>query len=50
MRHIKLEQPEKCAMAEHSINTGHCIDISSTSMLRKAVGYMDHLVKEAIEI
>jgi hypothetical protein len=50
MRHIRLEQPEKSAVAEHSINTGHRIDFSSTSVLDKAAGYMDRLVKEAIEI
>jgi hypothetical protein len=50
MRHLRLEQPEKSAVAEHSINTGHRIDFSSTSVLDKAAGYMDRLVKEAIEI
>jgi hypothetical protein len=48
--HIRLEQPEKSAVAEHSINTRHHIDFSSTSVLDKAAGYMDCLVKEAIEI
>jgi hypothetical protein len=50
MRHIRLKQPEKSAVAEHSINTRHHIDFSSTSVLDKAAGYMDRLVKEAIEI
>jgi hypothetical protein len=48
LRHIRLEQPEKSAVAEHSINTGHRIDFSSTSVLDKAAGYMDRLMKEAI--
>jgi hypothetical protein len=50
MRHIHLEQPEKSAVAEHSVNTRHRIDFNSTSVLDKAAGYMDRLVKEAIEI
>jgi hypothetical protein len=35
---------------EHNFNTGHRIDFSSTSVLDKMTGYMDCLVKEAIEI
>jgi hypothetical protein len=50
LRHIRLEQLEKSAMAEHSINTGHHIEFSSTSILDKAAGYMDCLIKEAVEI
>jgi hypothetical protein len=50
MRHIHLDQPEKSAVAEHSINTGHQIDFNNTSVLDRASGYMDCLVKEAIQI
>jgi hypothetical protein len=50
MRHIRLEQPEKWAVVEHSINTANCIDFNSTSKLRTATKYMDLLVKEAIKI
>jgi hypothetical protein len=50
MRHIWLDQPEKSAVAEHSINTGHQIDFNNISLLDRASGYMDHLVKEAIQI
>jgi hypothetical protein len=50
LRHVRFEQPEKFAVVQHSINTGHRIDFSSTSVLDKAAGYMDRLVKEAIEI
>jgi hypothetical protein len=35
---------------EHSINTGHHIDFSNISVLDRASGCMDHLIKEAIEI
>jgi hypothetical protein len=50
MRHVRLDQPEKSAVAEHSINTGHQIDCNNVSVLDRASGYMDHLVKEAIQI
>jgi hypothetical protein len=47
--HIRLDQPEKSAIAEHSISTGHQIDFN-VSVLDRASGYMDRLVKEAIQI
>jgi hypothetical protein len=50
MRHIRLDQPEKSAVAEHSINTGHQIDFSNISVLDRASGYMDRLFKEAFQI
>jgi hypothetical protein len=50
MRHIHLEQPEKSAVVETSINIGHHTDCSSTSMLDREAGYMECLVKKAIEI
>jgi hypothetical protein len=50
MRHIHFEQPKKSAMAEHSINTRHRIDFRSTFVSDKAAGYVDRLIKEAIEI
>jgi hypothetical protein len=50
MRHIRLDQLEKSAIAEHSINAGHQIDFNSFSVLDRASGYMDRLVKEAIQI
>jgi hypothetical protein len=50
MRHVRLKEPEKSAVAEHNFNTGHHIDFSSTSVLDKATGYMKRIVKEAIEI
>jgi hypothetical protein len=49
-RYARLYQPEKSAVAEHSISMGHHINFSSTSMLYRTSGYLDHLVKEAIEI
>lgn len=37
-------------MAEHSISIGYRIDFIGTSALNKISGYLDQLVKEAIEI
>jgi hypothetical protein len=50
MRHTRLDQPEKSAVAEHSINSGHQIDFNSVSVLDRTSEYMDRLVKEAIQI
>jgi hypothetical protein len=50
MRHIRLDQPEKSAMAEHSINTGHQIDFNKISVLDRTSEYMDRLVNEAIQM
>jgi hypothetical protein len=50
MRHIRLDQPEKSAVAEHSIYAGHNIDFNNVSVLDRAWGYMDRIVKEAIQI
>jgi hypothetical protein len=50
MRHIRLDQPEKSAVAEHRINARHKIDFNNVSVLDRASGYMDRLVKEAIQI
>jgi hypothetical protein len=50
LRHVSPEEPEKSAVAENSINTGHRMDFSGTSVSDKRERYMDCLVKEAIEI
>jgi hypothetical protein len=49
-RCLRLDQPEKSAVAEHSINTGRQIDLNNVTVLDTASGYMDRLVKEAIQI
>jgi hypothetical protein len=49
MRHIWLDQLEESVVAEHSINTGHQIDFN-ISVLGRASGYMNCLVKEGIQI
>jgi hypothetical protein len=49
-RHIRLNQPEKSAVAEHCIELSHKIDFDEATILARRAGYTDRLVKEAIEI
>jgi hypothetical protein len=49
-RHIRLVHPDKSAVAEHSIDHGHCIQFHSSSILTTKTRYMDRIVMEAIEI
>jgi hypothetical protein len=49
-RHIRLEHLDELAIAEHSINQGHHIQFYSFSILAMETRYMDHIVREAIEI
>jgi hypothetical protein len=48
--HIQLEHPDKSAIAEHSVNSGHHIQFHNTSILTTKPGYMDHIIRVAIEI
>jgi hypothetical protein len=50
MRNIWLDQLEKSAVAEHSINTRYQINFNNVSVLDRASGYMNRLIKEAIQI
>jgi hypothetical protein len=49
-RHVRLNKPERSAVAEHSLTTYHRIDFDGASKLGTATRYMDRLVREAIEI
>jgi hypothetical protein len=49
-RHIRLEHPDKLAIAEHSIDHGHHIQFHNSSILTTKTRYMDCIVREAIEI
>jgi hypothetical protein len=50
MGQLRLDQPKKSAVAEHGINAGHKIYFNNISVLDRASGYMDCLIKEAIQI
>jgi hypothetical protein len=49
-RHIRLDHPDKSALAEHSIDQGHRIQFHDASILATKTRYMDRIVREAIEI
>jgi hypothetical protein len=45
-RHLLyLYQPQKSAVAEHSIEWGHQIKFKDTEVLTKIAGYIDRLIK-----
>jgi hypothetical protein len=52
MRNMHLGQHKKAVVAEHRLETGHNTDFSSTrtSVPTKALGYVDCLINEAVEI
>jgi hypothetical protein len=49
-RHIRLYHTKKSAVAEHSINLDHRIQLQNTSILAKIFRRMDHIIREATKI
>jgi hypothetical protein len=49
-RYVRLNQPEKSAVAVHSLTSYHRIDFDGASKLGTATRYMDRLLREAIEM
>jgi hypothetical protein len=49
-RHMCLEQPDKLAVAENSINHVHHIKLQGTTILSTKATYMDRMVRVVIEI
>ncbi|XP_046408192.1 uncharacterized protein LOC124172750 [Ischnura elegans] len=49
-RHFRLGQPEKSAVAEHSISSDHAICWEKTKVLCRIEKFWERLTREAIEI
>jgi len=50
MRHLLFGNPGMLAMAEHVMDVGHGMKFIKACGLDRAAGYVDHMVREAVEI
>jgi hypothetical protein len=49
-RHIRLQHPDKSAVAEHSINLSHRIQLQDITIFSIKSRYMDQMIRGATEI
>jgi hypothetical protein len=49
-RHIRLEQPDKAAVSERSVNLGYHIQIDNNCILATRTRYMGHVLRDATHL